>query len=105
MQIRCRTALDKRPTSHHYCCKVFATKKVPLRGKELGLVMRASEELYSGRVQLECVIYPGMFSTERKVVVPVGHDSHVTYAATKLLTITEEPAGEGGVKGKNMGQN
>ena len=62
--------------------------------------MKGKGELQAGRVPLDCSIYPGMFSTERRVVITVGDDTYVTYVAEELLTITAEPDPEGGVKGK-----
>ena len=62
--------------------------------------MKGKGEFQAGRVALDCTIYPGMFSTERKVVITVGDDTYVTYVDAELLTITDEPGPEGGVKGR-----
>ncbi len=54
----------------------------------------------AGRVPLDCVIFPGMFSTERRVELKIGDKEYVTYADEQFLTITEEPGEGGGKKGK-----
>ena len=53
----------------------------------------------AGRVPLECVIFPGMFSTERRVELRIGDKEYVTYADEEFLTISEEPGEDGGKKG------
>jgi len=62
--------------------------------------MTQEPDFLAGRVGLDCTIFPGMFATERRVELKVGHRDYVTYADEELLTITEEPGEGGGKKGK-----
>ena len=62
--------------------------------------MQQQERHTAGRVPLDCVIFPGMFSTERRVELKIGDREYITYADDQFLTITEEPVEGGGQKGK-----
>lgn len=62
--------------------------------------MEEERRFLAGRVPLDCVIFPGMFSTERRVELKIGDKEYVTYADEAFLTITEEPDEEDGKKGK-----
>lgn len=62
--------------------------------------MEEERGVLAGRIPLDCVIFPGMFSTERRVVLQIGDSEYVTYADEALLTITDEPVEQGGTRGK-----
>lgn len=58
------------------------------------------ETRLGGRVPLNCIVYPGMFSTERKVVITVGEETYVTYVDQGMLTISGDSTPDGGIQAK-----
>lgn len=62
--------------------------------------MEAERALLTGRVPLDCVVFPGMFSTERRVELKIGDTEYITFADEQFLSISEEPAEGGGNKAK-----
>lgn len=62
--------------------------------------MTQERPFLTGRVPLDCVIFPGMFSTERQIVLKIEETEYVMYADEQFLTITEESEEGGGKKGK-----
>lgn len=62
--------------------------------------MANANQILAGRVPLDCVVFPAMFSTERKVVLRIKDEEFITFADEQLLTLTDEKDPSGGVKAR-----
>lgn len=57
-------------------------------------------QILAGRVPLDCVVFPAMFSTERKVILRIKDKEFITFADEELLTLTNERDPSGGFKAR-----
>ena len=62
--------------------------------------MAEANQNLAGRVPLNCVVFPAMVSTERKVVLEIEGEEYITFADEELLTLTNEKDPSGGFKAR-----